>query len=249
MDKSAYALVSVSVTAAVLAVALAAVTLMSGSTPQMLNNMADESLVSSTLSVTGTAQTTLVPDTLVVTFVVQEKAATSSEALAKLSEKTNRVVSAVLGLGISSEDIKTTGVSINPEYIYPDKEPPRLIGYVATYSIEVRTKRVADAGTLIDTAVNAGADQVSGLYFTVSPEQYGTVYRQLLSAAVGDADAKAESVLRPLNLRKTGVKSVSVIDVQPGYPARGVAEASAGPPILPGTTTLTVSVNVVYIIG
>ncbi|MQK95442.1 hypothetical protein, partial [Escherichia coli] len=77
MDKSAYALVSVSVTAAVLAVALAAVTLMSGSTPQMLNNMADESLVSSTLSVTGTAQTTLVPDTLVVTFVVQEKAATS----------------------------------------------------------------------------------------------------------------------------------------------------------------------------
>ncbi len=248
MDKTSYALVSVSVTAAVLAIALAAVTLLSGSATQILTT-SDDNLGSSTLSVTGTAQTTIVPDTLAITFVVQEKASTPSEALAKLSEKANRVVSAVLGLGISSEDVKTTSVDISPEYIYPDKEPPRIIGYVATYSIEVRTKRVADAGSLIETAVNSGADQVSGLYFTVSPEQYSTVYRQLLSAAIGDAEAKADSVLRPLNLRKTGVKSVSIIDVQPAYPVRAATEASTGPPILTGTTTLTVSVNVVYLIG
>lgn len=233
----------------VLAASLAIVVLGDSRTPLTTLTESNASNREHTLSVVGSAQTTFAPDTVVMTFIIEEKGATPSEALSKLTAASNNVVSAILRLGISADDVKTTGINIYPEYVYREKEPPLIVGYIASYSLEVRTKKIAEASGLIEQAVNAGADYISGLYFTASPEQLSTVYKQLLSAAVADAEAKAEALLTPLGLRKTGVVSVSIVDSPPAMAARAAPEAGAGPPILTGTTSYTVSVSIVYAIA
>ncbi|MCS7133257.1 MAG: SIMPL domain-containing protein [Candidatus Caldarchaeum sp.] len=249
MEKQSVALLSVSLAVAVLAAALALVALGDGRTPSIMNVNTENSQTQPILSITGSAQTSFAPDTIVMTFTVQRKGATATEALSKLTAASNNVVSAVLRLGISQDDVKTTAINIYPEYVYREKEPPQLVGYVASYSIEVRTRRIADAGTVIESAVNAGADYLSGLYFMSSPEQLNNIYKQLLAAAVADAESKADSLLTPLNMKRVGVKSVSIIDSLP-YPTMRAAETqAAGPPILPGTNTYTVSVQITYLIA
>ncbi|MEM0440042.1 MAG: SIMPL domain-containing protein [Candidatus Caldarchaeum sp.] len=250
MEKQTLALLSVSLTAVVLAAALTMVTLADGRQFQTLNTNGQNSQAESFISVMGSAQTTIVPDTVVLMFMVEERAPTPSEALARVSSAANNVVSTILRLGISSDDVKTTGLNIYPEYVYREREPPQIVGYIATYSIEVKTKKIVDAGALVESAVNAGADYITGIYFTASAEQLGKVYKQLLAAAVGDAESKLEAVLAPLGMKKIGVKSVSIMDSTPAVPHRAAAEATtAPPPILPGTTTYTLSVTITYVIA
>ncbi|MCX8201118.1 MAG: SIMPL domain-containing protein [Candidatus Caldarchaeum sp.] len=247
LEKQSVALLSVSLAAVVMAAALALVSLGAGRTSQILNVNTDNSQTNGpVLSITGVAETTFAPDTVVMSFTVEEKAPSPAEALSKLTAAANNVVSAVLRLGISQDDVRTTAINIYPEYVYREKEPPLIVGYIASYSIEVKTRRIADAGVIIESAVNAGADYLSGVYFISSPELLNKVYTQLLAAAVTDAESKADALLAPLNMKRVAVKSVSISD-SPPFPVHKAAEARAtGPPIMPGTTTYTVSVHITY---
>ncbi|MDW8084066.1 MAG: SIMPL domain-containing protein [Candidatus Caldarchaeum sp.] len=247
MEKQTLALLSVSLATVVLAATLAFVALGDVRSPVTVNTgTSSQTNDKPLLSITGVAQTTITPDTVLMTFTIEEKAATPVEAISKLTNTANDVISAILRLGISQDDVKTTSINVYPEYVYREKEPPLLVGYIATYSVEVKTRRMADAGAVIETAINAGADYLGGFYFVSSFEQTNTVYKQLLAAAVADAESKADALLAPLNMRRVGVKSVSIAE---SYPPAGYAMAQAraeGPPVLPGTTTYTLSVHITY---
>ncbi len=246
MEKQSIALVAVSAALVVLAASLTAVVLADNRTLETDDSTISEDI----LSVTGYAQLTVTPDQLIVYFMVEEKATTTVEALARLSAVSQNVVTTILQKGLNPEDVKTVGLNIRPEYVYKEGQPPEIVGYIAAYTLEVKTKKIAEAGSLIEAAVNAGAYYVNGVYFSLSTEQYGAVYRQLLSAAVTDAETKANALLSPLGLKTIRVKSISIYDAAPIPLARGaVAEEMEGPPVMPGTTTLSVSVNIVFVIG
>jgi len=241
-------LLAVSGALVVLAAALAAVVLADGSRVGGFPTTQENTVPEDVISVTGQAQTTVTPDVLTILLTV-ERASTPSEALARLTESANNVVKTLVDFGLKPEDIKTISLNIYPEYAYREGQPPEIVRYVATYMLEVKTRRLADGGSIIEKAVNAGADYVSGFYFSLSRDKSEEIYRQLLSAAVTDASVKAEAVLSPLGLKTVRVKSVSISEsAQPVF--RAAAEAySGGPSIMPGTTTVSVTVNIVYVIG
>ncbi len=157
----------------------------------------------------------VIPDQLTVYFKVEEKAPTATEALERITAASQNVVAAILQQGLNPEDVKTIDLNIRPEYVYKKEQPPEIVGYIATYMLEVKTKNIAGAGSLIEAAVNAGADYVNGVYLSLSTEQYDAVYKQLLSAAVADAETKANALLSPLGLKTIRVKSVSIYGVTP----------------------------------
>ncbi|MCS7137798.1 MAG: SIMPL domain-containing protein [Candidatus Caldarchaeum sp.] len=249
LDKQFAVLMALSAALVVLAASFAAVVLADVRPVQMQTGRDEPS--EDLLSVSGQAEITLTPDMVTLMLTAEERASTPSEALSRVSTAAQNVVSTLLRRGLTPEEVKTTGLNIYPEYVYREKEPPQIVGYIATYTVEVKTKRIAEAGALIEAAVNAGADYVSGIYFSLSTEQYRNVYRQLLSAAVSDAEAKANALLTPLGLKTVRVKSVSIAEWTP-IPYARVAAADAapsGPPVMPGTTSVSATVNVVYVIG
>ena len=249
MEKQGFALLAVSGALVVLAAALAAVVLADSSRATVFQTTTENTVSEDVISVTGQAQTTVTPDVLIMLLTAEERAATPSEALARLTDSVNNVVKTLVDFGLKPDDIKTVSLNIYPEYVYKEGQPPEIVRYVATYTLEVKTRRLADAGSIIEKAVNAGADYVSGVYFSLSREKSEEIYRQLLSAAATDASVKAEAVLSPLGLKTVRVKSVSISEsTQPVF--RAAADASTGgPSIMPGTTTVSVTVNIVYVIG
>jgi len=249
MEKQGFALLAVSGALVVLAAVLAAVVLADSSRATVFQTTTENTVSEDVISVTGQAQTTVTPDVLIMLLTAEERAATPSEALARLTESVNNVVKTLVDFGLKPDDIKTVSLNIYPEYVYKEGQPPEIVRYVATYTLEVKTRRLADAGSIIEKAVNAGADYVSSVYFSLSREKSEEIYRQLLSAAATDASVKAEAVLSPLGLKTVRVKSVSISEsTQPVF--RAAADASTGgPSIMPGTTTVSVTVNIVYVIG
>jgi uncharacterized protein YggE len=223
--------------------------------PRTMTSTGQASTVSEDLlTVSGTAQITVIPDQAILYLAVQEKALTSVEALKLADEKANDVLSALRGLGLTDENLKTTGFSIYPEYIYPnDGGTPQLAGYVATYNLEATIHEISRVGEIVDKAVAAGGNIVVGLTVRLSDDLSARLQRQLLGAAVSDAKNKAETMLAPLGLKVVGLKSLAVSEQYPyPYPLLGGTvspEMASSIPVVPGQTTLTVTVQATFIIG
>ena len=204
--------------------------------------------------VLGSAHVDVVPDVAVVILSVEQEGSTPSEALSKTATVSSGVVSTIKELGIPEEDIKTSGFSVRPKYrYYNDGRPPTVVGYIATHSIQIRTKQTEKVGIIIERAVEAGANRVDALFYELSKELQSKVEKQLLTSAVENAKDKAEAMLTAVNLQIKGVKSLEVIEqAQPVYYPRAVPEMKAdaqGIPAMPGTLTVSTSVRVVFIIG
>ncbi len=103
-----------------------------------------------TLSVSATGSVKGVPDNAVISFSVVTQDAEARQALADNSERMNSVVEALKALGIGEKEIRTSRVSVYPEYepikSYEMMEGQReILGYKATNTVEVTILEVVGA--------------------------------------------------------------------------------------------------------
>jgi uncharacterized protein YggE len=141
--------------------------------------------------------------------------------------------------------------------IYPppyDCQPQSVItGYKATNSLTVTLDGGVDVGEVIDTAVEAGANNINGAYFFVSTERQEDLRESLIEEAIANARSRADKGAQAVDMSITGVKSINLNDVYfPMYYERSaVSEAAVGSPtpILPGEQEITMTVQVTYFIG
>jgi uncharacterized protein YggE len=214
-----------------------------------------------TLSVSGTATTSVDPDLLNVQFGVEVQKETAKEAFDANSQQMNAIVDAIKSVGVTESEISTTQLTIYPVYeSYQEKETgiykQRLIGYSVSNIIRVETKNLSLASDIIDSAVQAGANRVDMVYFTLSPQKQMQVSDSLLAEAIENAESKAEKALVPLNYQIIGIKHVSLsefgypppIPYYKAYDAMGVAE-SARAPVFSSDQDVSTTASVVFIIG
>jgi hypothetical protein len=214
-----------------------------------------------TISVTGMASTSVDPDLLNIQFGVETQAKTASEAINANNELMNQVVEAIKILGITEDEIHTSSFSIYP--IYDSITDPKtgiyirseLTGYRVSNILSVKTDKLTMGGDLIDAAVQAGANRVDSVFFSLSPDRQLAVQDELIGKAVTNAKSKAELALQPLGQKIIGVKLVSLTDF--GYPpppipyysyGDAVLEKSAAP-IFQSTQDVTTTANVIFLIG
>ena len=117
-------------------------------------------------------------------------------------------------------------------------------GFVASNVVSA-TVDVGRAGAVIDAAVGAGANQVSGP--TMSVADADKLYRQALKAAVADARLSAETIAAASG-RSLG-KVTSVVEGGGGVPVpmfEKAAASDAGTPVEAGTQLTTASVTVTF---
>jgi uncharacterized protein YggE len=108
------------------------------------------------LSSTGTVKVT--PDAVRMSATVTVLLPTSKAAMAATSTAAGAVRSALLANGIAAKYLKSTSITIAPEYNYTQDKGQILTGYRASQSFEVIIVNAKSAGAVVDAAVAAGGD-------------------------------------------------------------------------------------------
>jgi uncharacterized protein YggE len=197
-----------------------------------------------TITVTGDGSVTTVPDQAGFDFTVDSRAGTARAALAQNADAAAAVAAAVKNAGVHPADIQTSQVSLSPQ---TNQAGTDIVGYAASTTISVTTT-IAKAGPLVDAAVAAGADGVSGP--SLSPSDQDGQYREALKKAVANAHDKAQALAAAGGLSLGGVQAI--VEGSPGQipmPFAQKADASAGVAIEPGTQAIDATVTVTYEAG
>ena len=126
---------------------------------------ADTIFHATTFNLSATGETAVAPDMATISLGVQTEAPTAAEALAANSARMTQVIAALKKGGIAPRDIQTSGLSINPQYVYKEGEAPRLTGYQVSNQVTVIVRDLSKLGGAIDATVNAGANTVGGVSF------------------------------------------------------------------------------------
>lgn len=202
-----------------------------------------------TITALGNATVTLKPDLATFTVGVSTQETQVSAAQAANAAAMQQVIDALKALGMADEDLQTDNYSVNPVYDYQSSklgDSQVLKAYTVSNTVAVTVRQLDQLPTLLDTAVQSGANEIYGVSFQSS--QTAGAYDQALATAAEDAVRKARLIATALG--RTAGDVLSVSEVNDGYPtymaSKSVAyDASAATPIEAGSLSVTASIRVV----
>ncbi len=199
-----------------------------------------------TITVSGTGIVNSVPNRADFTFGVSATAKTATAALAADSSQMRRLIDALKKRGIAARDIQTAQISLSPNM---NQNGSRVLGYTASNSVTARIRKIGDAGPVIDAAVAAGANQISGPSLTTADQQ--ALYRKALKAAIANARVKANAIAAAAHLAVGSIRSI-VEGSTSSFPqplAQSAKAAGASTPVQPGTIQTEADVTVTFAVG
>lgn len=208
---------------------------------------ADAAFHATTLSLQAEGEVAAAPDMASITLGVSTQAATAAEAMRLNADKMGAILAALRGKGLAEREIRTSNLSLGPQYVYAQNQPPKLTGYQASNDVTVTVRDLAKLGPAIDAVSAAGANQINGISFGLKEPLVAE--DEARRAAVKALSAKAE-----LYAQATGYRVVRLISLSEGggaqpiqpRPMLAMAKASAPTPIEPGDLNVRIEVSAVY---
>jgi hypothetical protein len=200
------------------------------------------------VSVSGTGRVRLTPDRVSFTIGVQTAGASVTAAVQENSARVSAIIAALKKLGAGDRDIQTSQLSIYPQQDRQDGRPPRISGYQVSNTVTVTRNDPTEVGKLLQAAVDAGANSLSGVEFSVSDPARGRDAG--LQGAFAEARAKAEVLARAAG--RTVGRALTISEgavVRPPMPRAGtmIMEARmAEVPVMSGSQEESYTVSVVF---
>jgi uncharacterized protein YggE len=202
------------------------------------------------IDVGGSAAVSTSPEEARVRVGVETTDRNASDAREALARRVQRMRSALRDIGIEDDQVRTEHYDINEDY-RSVREEDRPVTYRAQHTFRITVTDLEQTGTVIDTAVNNGANRINGVEFTISSERRGELRTRALERAMTDAREEAETLAESANLTITGVESIQTSNVQVSGYQREVAfeatpTAGADTSIDTGDVTVSAQVQVRY---
>src|SRR5256712_5962905 len=205
--------------------------------------------ISHTLSVTGSATTTVKPDKVILSLGVQTTNNTAKTALDSNSKSMNTVLEALLAAGVKRNETSTSSFNVSPNYNYSQGRNI-ITGFTVTNSLQIESSKIANVSEWLDTAISAGTNTVNSIDFTQSDKKLAEIKNGLIKMAIDDAKAKANFAASALGLKVLGVRSITVNEFastpQPmpfGLQKLSVPAPAGGTPIISGQQQVSESVS------
>ena len=208
-----------------------------------------------TITVSGIGRVTLKPDVADLHLGVLINRPTVKAARADAAAAMTKVIAALKALGIADKDIQTSNVSLQPTYDYNNgSNPPRITGFQMSNSVTVTVRDLDKLGDAIDNTLASGATSLDGVSFRVDNQTAAEA--QARQAAMAEAKSKADTLAASAGISIAGVASISETSAPIPYPIQYNLGAAGAPtdskavstPIQAGTTDITITVAVVYLI-
>lgn len=203
------------------------------------------------LTVQGTGQADGTPDVLTAVFGFSSAAPSATDALSQNNAEVNQALLALSGKGVAQSDVQTTGLTLAPQYVYPDGVQTRN-GFAATNTVTATLRDTKTAGDAIDAVVSATGDAATIDSLTFSFADPAQVEDQARAHAVHQAVAHAAAMAAAAGRRLGPVCSLTD-NTQPSllepYPSAGFASTNSqasAVPVEPGSQTESDQVTMVY---
>jgi uncharacterized protein len=197
-----------------------------------------------TVTVTGEATVGVAPDTAIIRIGVSSQEKTAREAGEANARQMTSVLAAIKTSGIAERDIQTSRLSLQPQYDPNKGGTPRLTGFQANNQVTVRIRDIDSLPTVLDRAIGAGANEMSGIEFVVSEQS--KLLDQARDDAIADARRKAELYAKAAGAKLGHVVSISEEGPAPPQPRPMQAMRAGAVPVAPGEQTLRAIVSVSY---
>lgn len=215
-----------------------------------------------TISVTGTGSASGTPDIANVEIGVRIQNESISVAFSQANTTLSGVIDAIVSAGVAREDIRTTGLDVYQQERFDGPPMPSESGmaqngeqpqyqYNVTNRVRVIVRDIALVESVLESAVEAGANQIFGLNFGI--EDQDALIQEARLAAVETARNNAEQLAAAVGAELGEVLVIS--EGQGGgfdpFNVRNMAEAAqggglGGATIEPGQLNVTVTVNITY---
>jgi uncharacterized protein YggE len=205
------------------------------------------------ITVVGVGKVSLVPDVARINVGAEARASTVAEAKAEVDRQMDAIVSALKELGVAEKDIQTSHYGIYFErepFPGPVREGGSALQAAGVYNVsnmvEVTVRDVNVAGDVLDGVVEAGANQVYGVTFTVSDDSKWQ--SEARKNAVADAVARAGELAGLTGVELGQVLSVSEVIGGGAVPIAYAERAMGGGGIAPGELEMSTQVQVTFAI-
>jgi uncharacterized protein len=160
-----------------------------------------------TLTASGRGIVTIPTTLSQIRLAIEASAKTPNNAQQEAARRSTRVMNYLKTQQV--EKLQTTGINLNPTYIYPSNSNPQITGYTATNSISFRVT-TDRAGAILDAAVKSGATRIDGVSFVASEQAISTAQLQALKQATQDAQRQGDAVLEALNFKRKEVIGIQI---------------------------------------
>ena len=202
------------------------------------------------ITVGGTGEVETEPDRATVSVGVEARGESAEDVTDELASDAERLRETFDELGIPEENVEEGRYRVRPVHGRDDD----LEEIRGTRSFEVTVDDVGRVGEVIDAVVEAGADDIGRVNFTVREDTRDELRKDALDEALANADEEAEHVAANRGVELTGTKAVTTSDVRVDPVSRNVgyemaeADDAAGPPteIDADPVSVSASVTVVY---
>ncbi len=220
-----------------------------GGAPGMDMNMRPMMQMPRTISVSGT------PDIARLSLAVQRRDVSMDVARDATVKVSRDFLALCKKLGIPEKKIRTSGLTINPEYRWDEKENKQVfIGYFVQRQLQVEINDLDKLGDVIEGAIDAGVNEVSPPQLDSSKAK--DLNRDALAAATADAKANAERIATSLGVKLGPVRMVNAGTSMPQPPMPMMdmrvqamsarAEGKAAENYVPGQVSFEARVEAVF---
>ncbi|SEQ95357.1 SIMPL domain-containing protein [Natrinema salaciae] len=198
------------------------------------------------ITVSATGEVDADPDRATISVGVQATGESADAVTDELATGAEQLRAAFDDLGIPEENVEEGRYRVHPAH-GRDAD-----GFEGSHSFEVTVTDVDRVGEVIDAAIEAGADDVGRVNFTLQEDTRSTLRKEAIDAALGSADEEASHIADNRNVELEGTTAVTTNDVAV-HPVRetlssGDAAEDAAPPteIEADPVSVSASVTVTY---
>lgn len=199
------------------------------------------------LSVSGTGMVYLTPDIAYLYLGVHTEDADIAVAVERNNTRAQALVDALIASGVSSEDIQTSNFSV---WSYDDYDDTgmRFTNYSVDNSVYITVRDLSQLGTLLNTAVAAGANNINSIQFDVADKT--AALEEARRLAMENANALADELAQTAGVSVGEIQTITYTDYYPspyyGMGGGGAEAPNASVPIQPGQMQVSVTVSVTY---
>ena len=110
----------------------------------------------------------------------------------------DKIVDAVIKLGVDKKDIYTSGYYLYPSYNYNSENSSEISGYELSNTISLKVRDITKVGEIVTETTKAGANINNGIQFTVN--DYDKYYKEALENAIENGNNKAKVIAEGLKV-------------------------------------------------
>jgi uncharacterized protein len=204
------------------------------------------------ISVTGNGVAYGSPDIAVAQIGVQSRDTDPARAVADANAKMSAIIAALKELGVEDKDIQTANFSVSAQQDFDPAtgQPKGTFTYVVDNTVSVTVRDLSKVGDMLSRVVDAGANSIYGVNFSVSDQS--ALEAEARQKAMADAKARAEQLAQAAGVTLDAPLSISEFSTGPVPLPYAVDRAQAGGggpvPVATGQVQVNLQVSVVYTI-